>query len=141
MDENKKNEEKDVFKEAAQKAAQKLIEQSQKATQLPTQTKTNEQIAKEIEEERTWDDLVEAVEGKYTSRFMDIMDRMPDREFVKNFMKMLEFFKPKVTRRDGTPNENRDTTINIQMVVINQDGEKEIITLNDNENDERLIQE
>src|SRR5210317_52920 len=70
---------------------------------LPTDKKTR----------TTFDELKDAVENEHAERFNNVLHTLPDREFVRVYLKTLEFFKPKVVRQLGDQEKEKDTTINI----------------------------
>ncbi len=75
---------------------------------LPMNSMTDEQKS-------TWDDLQNAMIGEHAKKFNEILTKLPDREFVRVYLKTLEFFMPKVTRREGEAGRARDMTINVQI--------------------------
>jgi len=94
-------------------------------------------IKERIEEGETqWDLLKKMVDGSLTERFINVISQMGDKDFARNYLKLLEHFKPKVTRMEGGELEQQDTTINIQTVIVNADGEKEVILIDEIQEDE-----
>ena len=59
-----------------------------------------------------WGLLKEAIEGKHSKRLNAILHTCDDIEFAKNFIKLLEFVKPKLQRAEHR-NETEDQVITI----------------------------
>lgn len=70
---------------------------------------------------KTWKELKIGMDNEHAERFNNILTELPDREFVRVYLKALEFVKPKIIRTTGERNTKGDTTINIQ---INRGNEK-----------------
>lgn len=85
------------------------------------------------EGETQWDLLKRMVDGSLTERFIEVIGEMPDRDFVRNYLKLLEHFKPKLVRGEDTSGEKQDTTINIVAVMLDKEGEQKTIELNEYE--------
>jgi hypothetical protein len=62
---------------------------------------------------KTFEDLKIAMDEEHAERFNKILSILPDREFVRVYLKTLEFFKPKVIRQMGDQERGDDTTINV----------------------------
>jgi hypothetical protein len=61
-------------------------------------------------------DLIEArMNGDFSERFMKEMEQLSGREFVRTYLKMLEYFRPKVIRIESKPKEEEDTVIRVQV--------------------------
>lgn len=101
----------DVFLEAAMQTINTktiTLEDKTITTQnvnLPTTKKTR----------KTWKDLKEAIDNEHAERFNKVLNELPDREFVRVYLKSLEFFKPKIIRQEGGKGQIKDNTINIQI--------------------------
>lgn len=102
----------DVFESALAESIQALptiINQEVNITQnnvgLPVTPKTR----------KTWKELKVAIDNEHAHRFNNVLNDLPDREFVRVYLKALEFFKPKVIRQGGGQGEVIDQTINIQV--------------------------
>lgn len=111
-------EEADIFMEASM--------QSFKSTSTKTitlsETKTVQEGIKEVNEllykpptKGEWAKLKKDLDGVYAKKFNDILMQLPDREFVRVYMKVLEFTKPKIIRESREKGKQGDTTINIQI--------------------------
>lgn len=53
------------------------------------------------------------ITGKYAKRFDTFLETSDDENFVRNFIKILEFVKPKMQRIDYAVQNHDDNTINI----------------------------
>jgi len=84
-----------------------------------------------------WIKAKEAMEGRFTKKFLDIMDNLPPGEFMRTYLKYIEYFKPKVVRIPVSDDDSVDTTININILSINAAGETKTIDISEiNEYDE-----
>jgi len=82
----------------------------------PRKRRTNAEIAKKGEMLiKQWDSLKNDVVGSHSERFNAILDSLTDKEFVKVYLNILEYFKPKVTRVESVTNPTKNTTINITI--------------------------
>lgn len=138
MKENKEdNLSEDIFKEAREESIRKAIEEKEKnnevaITGFQDKEKVINVIKERIEEGETqWDLLKKAIDGSLTERFINILSSMNDRDFSRNYLKLVEHFKPKVTRVDYSDEDKKDSTININVAILNEKGEKEIINIED----------
>jgi hypothetical protein len=83
-----------------------------------------EGMPKEAKATTSWNKLIENLDGTHAKRFDAILHTMDDEEFAKNFIKILEFGKPKLQRSeiiDETPESN---DIRIENVVSQTDKEE-----------------
>lgn len=148
MSENQeKNPNEDVFHDAAMDAslnkALSVID-AETPSEQKEKKKDNDlllAIKSKIEKGETkWDIMKNMIEGGFTERFMKIMATMPDKDFAAYYIKLLEHFKPKLTRKEGGPGGEVDNVINIQTMIINKDtGEQEIIDITKLQNNEQDI--
>jgi hypothetical protein len=100
----------DIFMEAAKQTINRTITiKEENITEhnigLPTTKKSR----------KHWDGLKKEIEEGHADRFNKILEELPDREFVRVYLKALEFFKPKIVRQTGGKKEEPDTTINVQI--------------------------
>lgn len=129
------NENKDPFEEARMNSIKSLIDkQSSSVEEVGLTVKQKDAIilrSKETLEdgETQWDLLKKMVEGSLTERFIQVLQGMPDRDFARNYLKLLEYYKPKITRTEGGTDEDKDITVNVQMVIMNEKGEQEVVTI------------
>lgn len=122
----------DIFKQARESAIAKQLEESIANKPALDKKELLPVVRERLEDGETqWDLLRKMIDGSLTERFIEVLGAMPDRDFARNYLKLLEHFKPKITRSEGGEQEIDDLTVNIQMVVVNEKGEKEIITVND----------
>lgn len=125
----------DIFKQASIESAKKLIQKKNEEIKELTESQKESIIKRSVEilneGETQWDLLKRMIDGSLTEKFIDIISNMPDRDFARNYLKLLEHFKPKITRQEGGQQEESDTTIYIQTVIVNEKGEKEIIDIED----------
>ena len=119
----------DIFKMAAEKALHNVPDTDEVSEEVEALvTKGAEIIVKESKE---WEKLALRFDGDYTERFMAVLDNLPDREYVRTYVKLLEYFKPKIIRKDTTPADKVDNVINIQILQVDEDGKKVIIDISD----------
>lgn len=64
---------------------------------------------------KNWNELKKAMDNEHAERFNNILHALPDREFVRVYLKAMEFFKPKVVRTKADRPAEDDRTINIQI--------------------------
>lgn len=64
---------------------------------------------------KTWSQMKKAMDNEHAEKFNSILSQLPDREFVRVYLKAMEFFKPKVIRVAGDRGDKVDKTINIQI--------------------------
>lgn len=115
------NEDKKIFEEAAKDAE---IENEKESTSLVVD-KTSEEL--EIERQKAlalelteagvnkWSVFSKRMTDDYAERFMREIDQLPGREFIKVYMKMLEYVKPKVVRVTQEEQEEEDNTIQVEV--------------------------
>ena len=88
-------------------------------------TKNQEEVFREtqilkaeliVEENKNkWDLVSEKMTGEYAERFMQEMDALSGREFIRVYTKMIENFKPKVIRVEAKEREEEDNIIRIEI--------------------------
>ena len=88
-------------------------------------TKNQEEVFREtqilkaeliVEENKNkWDLVSEKMTGEYAERFMSEMEALSGREFIRVYTKMIEYFKPKVTRVEAKDKEEEDNVIRIEI--------------------------
>ena len=62
---------------------------------------------------KSFAELGVGMDEEHAERFNRILSTLPDREFVRVYLKTLEFFKPKITRTEGDFEDKKNTTINV----------------------------
>jgi hypothetical protein len=132
---------KDIFMEAARMALEKQttipakIENSIEESILPAE-KTQQELALEAVTTSDWEKLKTALNGRYAKKFMDLLETLPDREFMRLYPKMLEYVQPKVVRQEVRPLGEEQKTINIRILQVDETGNKRIIDITSDENNE-----
>ena len=108
-------------------------------------TKNQEEVFREtqilkaeliVEENKNkWDLVSEKMTGEYAERFMQEMDALSGREFIRVYTKMIEYFKPKVIRVEAKEREEEDNIIRIEIhnSVPQKKQEDDIIDIEHNE--------
>lgn len=130
--ENNEKKPNSLFEEAQKESMQKLLARKDKVENQDIKDKISKAVKERIESGETqWDLLKRMLDGSMTERFINAMDAMNDAQFVKTYLKLLEYSKPKVTRVEGGDGEVKDLTVNIQTMIINDKGEKEFIGVNE----------
>jgi hypothetical protein len=120
----------DVFKEAAKMVSNKTIK---KEVNEIVDKKLQHQQAMNLtveNAETSWSKLKGKVNAEYADKAMQIMETLPDREYLRMYFKMLEFVNPKVVRKEVLEGEEDD--MNIKVVIYQQNnnyenGEEKII--------------
>jgi len=132
---------KDIFMEAARMALENKpilpvanLDEVEE-TQLEVK-KTQQEIALEAVVADDWTKLKAALNGRYAKKFMDLMETLPDREFMRLYPKMLEYVQPKVVRQEVRPLGEEQKTINIRILQVDETGNKRIIDITSDENNE-----
>lgn len=88
-----------------------------------------------------WDILKNMIDGDLTERFVKELKAMPGKDFVRNYLKLIEHFKPKLTRADEGDIEKPDLNITIETMIINSAGEPEVIDITELQGDETIAGE
>lgn len=115
----------DLFKEAAKEAAKQALNLNIEPKK--EELTTVEQKALDLTEQNTtsaWARLKDKVNGAYADKAMDIIDTLPDREFIKVYLKLLEYVNPKITRKEIIGNNDNDNEIKV-LIVQNQNEPQE----------------
>lgn len=99
----------DIFKEASNAVIKRTIVLTEE--KLTTQNSVPEKPALIVR--KTFAELKDAVDNEHAERFNNLLHTLPDREFVRVYLKVLEYFKPKIVRELGGEKNGGDTTINI----------------------------
>ncbi len=66
---------------------------------------------------KQWEQLAELITGELTERVVNYLKGMPDEELFKNYLMLLEYFKPKLSRSEVKADiaDMGERTINIQV--------------------------
>lgn len=132
-----KEEEDNLFHEAAMDSSFNSFTINEKDNKkeeslIASEAEIRIEIERRLKEgEKDWDVLRRLMEGGFTDRFIRALNGMGDKDFVRNYLKLLEHFKPKLVRASLGETDKPDTVINIQTVIMNDDGTKEIIDITD----------
>lgn len=132
---------KDIFMEAARMALEKKpilpVDNLDEVEETKLEVKkTQQEIALEAVITSDWEKLKSALNGRYAKKFMDLMETLPDREFMRLYPKMLEYVQPKVVRQEVRPLGEEQKTINIRILQVDETGNKRIIDITSDENNE-----
>lgn len=125
----------DLFKEAAEIASEDLVKDD--VSKEEKLAENNKKLAMYISENpgEEFSKLKEAIEGPFAEKFMNIMNTLPDREFMRYYLKSLEYFKPKVTRVEPIGGGlKEDNVINVNVLIKNEKGEMVTMSLNESTN-------
>ena len=79
-----------------------------------------------IRKTKQWEVLHEHISGVHTERFNRAMKQLPDKEFIDAYLRILEYFKPRLQRAE---NINMNTQLDRVVLVTSPD---DIPTLPDN---------
>tara|TARA_R110000744_G_scaffold13793_3_gene39879 strand:- start:10649 stop:10891 length:243 start_codon:yes stop_codon:yes gene_type:complete len=64
-----------------------------------------------------WNKLIKAVRGDHSKRFNEVLETLPDDEFMVHFPKILEYVIPKLQRVETDKGKEQDTEIKIIHVI------------------------
>jgi hypothetical protein len=133
-EEKNKPNESSVFHEAAMESSlNKLLAKSEedKPAIVDNRAVLLAEIKRRIEDGKDdqWAVLKNMIDTHFTERFILAMNDMSDKEFVRNYLKLIEHFKPKLIRADPGTTEVPDNVIHIETMIINERGEQEIIDI------------
>ena len=67
------------------------------------------------EKKKNWDELATAMKGRHAKRFNEVLDMLPPKEFVRVYLKALEFFKPKIVRQEGEVDKSVKQMLKIEI--------------------------
>jgi hypothetical protein len=115
------NEAKKIFEEAAKEALSEkeaeFVVPVVENTEAEIEEARQRALALELTEAgvNQWSVLSKRLTGDYAERFMREIDALPGREFIKVYMKMLEYVKPKVVRRTQEEQEEEDDVIQVEI--------------------------
>jgi hypothetical protein len=75
---------------------------------------------------KQWEVLHESIAGTHTERFNKVLATLDDKEFMDNYLRILEYFKPRLQRA-----ENINANVELDRVVLNA-GPENLIELPSN---------
>lgn len=64
---------------------------------------------------RRIDDLIEYLSNEGAERFVRAMDSLDDKTFANNYIQLIEFIKPKLSRQESTVTVDNSQPINISF--------------------------
>ena len=115
----------ELFKQAAKQTRQnseeyyeaEIYEPKNYPVFVPDENRTLEEKVLDFTESGVtkWDILANKMNGDFSERFVREMDMLSGREFVRTYLKMLEYFKPKIVRIEKKDEEEKDTVIRVQV--------------------------
>lgn len=87
---------------------------------VPAQQNKEDVLAKaeEITEynlEDKWARVKSVMEGEFADRFVDEMNALSGREFIRVYSKMIEYFKPKIVRVETQQAKEEDRILRIEI--------------------------
>lgn len=65
---------------------------------------------------KEWETLRETLLSQHTERFIHLLDKMDDDQFVRTYLKLLEYFRPKIARIQPE-NDNNEPAIKTLVIV------------------------
>lgn len=65
------------------------------------------------EKTKQWETLAESIVTTHTERFNGILSECDDKVFLEQYLKILEYFKPKLNRSEITGENNGAITIKV----------------------------
>lgn len=139
--------EKDIFQKAQEQSMAQLIEKEKENSGVIVSNISDKEGVVDIIKERLsdgetqWDRLKKMVDGSLTEKFIDILYNMPDRDFARNYLKLLEHFKPKITRDEGATAVNDDKEITVKIKQLDMEGVETTIDITGLQNFEDGLQE
>lgn len=141
----KKDEPIDLFKEGKMKSVMsKSLKESivDKKTTSIISEEDQQKILDMVEKGETqWDVLKNMIDNDLTKRFIAELQAMPGKDFVRNYLKLIEHFKPKLIRADQGDVDKPDLNITIETMIINSSGEKQIIDITELQETDKIIGE
>ena len=63
--------------------------------------------------DQSWQDLQEYITNKGAAKYIQILKRSDDADFVRHYTKLIEFFKPKLQKIDQTMNVSDKITMTL----------------------------
>jgi hypothetical protein len=105
----------DIFEEASKE----VLQNSNSTVVVKTiQDCTNSKSDKKLTplEAKNWSELQHAFETYHVKRFNRVLQQLPDREFVRTFLKVAPFFKINASKKPVDPN----VTVNNITITVNR---------------------
>ena len=101
----------DVFQESALR----VLKSSPAAVENIKDENESEDLIIPYGEVTNWTDLKRELKTTHALRFNHILKQLPAREFMRTYLKLLEFVEPKITRQTGMGGTEEDTELNIHV--------------------------
>ena len=124
----------DIFKQAAEQSFKDIkispLEEEEEGTSMAEVFTQDEMALEHTEKGDKWDNLSEYMNGAGAIRLLTELKAMPSKDYVRNYLKLLEHFKPKLVRSEISPGDEEDRVINVNMMQKLPSGEIRTITIN-----------
>jgi hypothetical protein len=78
-------------------------------------------VGTKTDKRKQWEVLHESIAGVHTDRFNRVLSKLDDKEFMDNYLRILEYFKPRLQRA-----ENINANVELDKVVLNLNGDMAI---------------
>lgn len=110
-----KNDEKikDLFIEASEESLKSLIKPDKKEDKKDDLIEKAVSVVQEGDSE--WSLLAKDMDGRFAKRMRDELESLSGREFIRNYLKLAEYFKPKMTRQEEATIEEEDNKLIIEV--------------------------
>ena len=82
-------------------------------------------MAKKQTSTSSWELFKEAMDETLSAKAMSIMLAMDDEDYMRNYFKMLEFVRPKMTRTELIDENDNITTLTVKHINSEEDEEQE----------------
>jgi len=129
----------DIFKQAAEQSFKDIkispLEEEEEEVNIAEVSTQDEMALEHTEKGDKWDNLSEYMNGAGATRLLTELKAMPSKDYVRNYLKLLEHFKPKLVRSEISPGDEEDRVINVNMMQKLPSGEIRTITINNNKNE------
>jgi hypothetical protein len=112
--ESKKPSLEELLKQAASSSLPRTPEEKQEEAYREEQMVKALEIVEEGKSK--WEIIASKMEGDFAERFAQEMEALSGREFVRTYIKMLEYFHPKVVRVESKIIEKEDNVLKIEIM-------------------------
>ena len=82
-----------------------------------------------------WDIIKATMEDEFAERFIKEMRALPGRDFIRVYMKMLEYIKPKIVRVEDNKEETEDNVVRIEIFNSVKQVSEEVVDITDIQED------
>lgn len=76
------------------------------------------EVGMKTDKRKQWEALHESIAGRHTERFNRVLSRLDDEKFMDNYLRILEYFKPRLQRAE---NINMNTQLDRVVLVASPD--------------------